>query len=136
MKVWAGIKSNTTVTTCTLNDLRKETYTNSSTTKGIDALPLQVQLCVFLCQNVYNLVEENRNKSLNPLGYGCEEHSKVLFPSKCIMRCHQTFSDCVSVLASVTNDVVVRVLNCIVYYFVTRVGIHVSHNSKTEGIIS
>ena len=42
MKIWAGINSNTTVTT--LNDLRKETYINSSTPKGrpIDALPLQV----------------------------------------------------------------------------------------------
>ena len=52
------------------------------------------------------------------------------------MRSHQTFSDCVSVLASVTNDVVVRVLDLLVYYFVIRVGMHVGHNSKTEGIIS
>ena len=65
-----------------------------------------------------------------------EEHSEVLFPSNCIMRCHQTFSDCGSVLASVTNDVVVRVLDLIVYYFVTMVDMHVGHNSKTEGIIS
>ena len=54
------------------------------------------------------------------------------------MRCHQIFSDCVSVLESVTNDVVVRVLDLIVYYFVIRVSVdmHVGHNSKTEGIIS
>ena len=52
------------------------------------------------------------------------------------MRCHQTFSDYVSVLASVTNDVVVRVVDWIVYYFVTKVDMHVGHNSKTEGIIS
>ena len=39
-------------------------------------------------------------------------------------------------LASVTNDVVVRVLNLMVYYFVTRMGMHVGHNSKPEGIIS
>ena len=62
--------------------------------------------------------------------------SEVLFPSKCIVRCHQTFSDCVSVLASVTNDVVVRVLDLRVYYFVIRVNMHVGHKSKTEGIIS
>ena len=37
VKVWAGIKSNTTITR--INDLRKETYTSFSTTKGIDALP-------------------------------------------------------------------------------------------------
>ena len=43
--------------------------------------------------------------SLNFLDYGCEEHSEVLFSSTCITRCHQTFSDCVSVLVSVTNDV-------------------------------
>ena len=42
------------------------------------------------------------------------------------MRCHQTFSDCVSVLASVTNDVVVRVLYLIVYYFVIDMDMHVS----------
>ena len=49
--------------------------------------------------------------SLNSLDYGCEEHSEFLFPSKCIMRCHQTFSDCVSVLVSVTNDVANDVTN-------------------------
>ena len=42
------------------------------------------------------------------------------------MRCHQTFSDYVTVLASVTNDVAVRVLDLIVYYFVTRMDMHVS----------
>ena len=102
VEVWAGIESNRTVTR--LNDIRKETYTSSSTTKGIDALP--------------------------------PTSSEVLFPSKCIMRCHQTFSDCVSVLASVTNDVVVRVLDLRVHYFVIRVDMHVGHNSKTEGNIS
>ena len=37
----------------------------------------------------------------------------------------KTCSDCVNVLASVTNDVVVRVLDLIVYYFVTMVEMHV-----------
>ena len=64
--------------------------------------------------SIDNLLDENRNESINLLDYGCEEHSEITFPSKCIMRCHQTFSDCVSVLASVTNDVVVRVLDLIV----------------------
>ena len=67
---------------------------------------------------------------------GVSTSSEVLFPSKCIMRCDQTFSDCASVLASVTNDVVVRVLDLRVYYFVMRVDMHVGYNSKTEGIIS
>ena len=45
-------------------------------------------------------------------------------------------SDCVNVLESVTNDVVVRVLDLFVYSFVTRVDMHVGHISKTDGIIS
>ena len=88
--------------------------------------PLQVQLCmdtyvvpISLSECLYNLLEKTRNESLNSLDYGCEEHSEIFSPSKCIMRCHQTFSDCVSVLACVTNDVVIRVLDLIVYYFVT-----------------
>ena len=70
-------------------------YTNSSATKSIDALPpassVVQGLCVFPCQNVYNLVEEDRHLSLNPFEYGCKEHSGALFQYKCIMRCQQTF---------------------------------------------
>ena len=73
-------------------------YTNSSVSKIIDALPPtssvvhgHIGCAYFFVYNlVYNLVEEDRNESLNPLDYGCEEHSGALFPSKCIMRCHQT----------------------------------------------
>ena len=63
--------------------------------------PLRAQLCMdtyavrIFCQNVNNLLEENRNESLNPLDYGYEEHEEqVLFPSKCILRCHQTSGKC------------------------------------------
>ena len=86
VKVWAGVKSKTT-----FNDLRVQSYTNSSTTKGIDALPPtssvvheHISRAYFLVRMCINLLEDNRNDSVNPLDYGWEEHSGALLPSKCI----------------------------------------------------